>query len=36
MEEEGDVCPGREVMGIQNKAEERLGGVTKRCTHRLL
>jgi len=27
MEEEGDVCPEREVMGVHNQAEERLKGV---------
>lgn len=27
MEEEGDVCPEREVMGVQDQAEERLKGV---------
>jgi len=26
MEEEGDVCPEREVMGVQDQAEERLKG----------
>lgn len=27
MEEEGDVCPEREAMGVQDQVEERLKGV---------